>query len=159
MKKAFLFFIFLVFCSTKVYSYNIVKIKKDICSPDQVQLFYEELSKYYVDDFSEVKDILYLDVVFCRNLSLNTFKDKEFNADNIFVNLKLNGMDETYNFRLSNFYVGGWNQTLPDPRCSGIGDNGGIQVKGFFLNLYGQIYRQGEHVINLYGIRPENLIK
>ncbi len=70
-----------------------------------------------------------------------------------------NGIDETYNFKLTNFYVGGWNLNLPDPRCSGIGDNGWIQVKGFFLNLYGQIYRQGEHVINLYGIRPENIIK
>ncbi len=126
---------------------------------DQVEKLYNELSKHYIDDFSEIKDILYLDVVLCRNLSPTTSKDKEANADNIYIKVNSNGIDEEYNFRLSNFYVGGWNQTLPDPRCSGIGDNGGIQIKGFFINIYGQIYRQGEHLINLYGIRPENVIK
>ena len=149
----------IIFSAFNAFAFNIVKIKKDISTYDDVRKFHNELSRHYVDDFTEIRDVVYLDVVFCRNLSAQVTKEKDLNVDNILISHKTDGEDEYYDFRVSNFYVGGWNPTLPDDRCSGIGENGGIQLKGFFLNLHAQIYRQGNSVINLHGIAPEKFLR
>ena len=161
MKQIIAAVFFLIASITNCYALHIVKIEKDICTIDEVNELYDELAGYYADDLTEIEEVLYLDVVFCRNLSVNMAKEQDSNADNIYIKNSPADLEESFTLRLSNShaYLGGWNPTLPDDRCSGIGENGGTQVKGYFLNLYAQVYRQGVRSINLYAIPPETFIK